>query len=134
MSYHKLILVGYCGSSPEIRYLPSGQAVTTFSVATDRSYKNADGNQVKITTWFRVSVFGKQAEACNQYLNKGSMVLVEGTLNPDRETGSPRVWTSQSGTTGASYEVIAQTVRFLSTKQERESGRSETIEDDGIPF
>jgi single-strand DNA-binding protein len=111
-----------------MRYLADGKAVTSFSVATDRSYKNADGNQVKITTWFRVSVFGRQAESCNQYLNKGSMVLIEGTLNPDKKTGAPRVWTSQSGTTGASYEVIAQTVRFLSTKQE------EQFDEDTTPF
>jgi single-strand DNA-binding protein len=132
--YHTLVFVGRLGQDSEMRYLADGKAVTSFSVATDRSYKNADGNQVKITTWFRVSVFGRQAESCNQYLNKGSMVLIEGTLNPDKKTGAPRVWTSQSGTTGASYEVIAQTVRFLSTKQERESGRSETIDESDIPF
>ena len=133
MTYSKLIIVGRLGSGTEMRYMPDGKAVAGFSVATDRSYKDSNGETVKITTWFRVSVFGKQAESCNQYLNKGSMVLVEGTLNPDKETGSPRVWTSQSGTTGASYEVIAQTVRFLSTKQETERSES-VVEEDDIPF
>lgn len=131
--YHTLVFVGRLGGDPEMRYMTDGKAITSFSVATDRSYRNANGDNVKVTTWFRVSVFGKQAESCNQYLNKGSMVLVEGTLNPDKETGRPRVWES-NGRSGASYEVIAQTVRFLSTKQERESGRSESVDEDGIPF
>ena len=130
MTYSKLIIVGRLGGDPEMRYMPDGKAVAGFSVATDRSYKGADGQHVKITTWFKVSVFGKQAEACNQYLNKGSMVLVEGTLNPDKDTGRPKVWTSQNGTSGASYEVIAQTVRFLSTKRED----SDHVDDSSIPF
>lgn len=126
--YQKLIIVGRLGVDPDLRYMPDGKEVTGFSVATDRNYKTSDGQQVKVTTWFNVSVFGKQAEACSQYLNKGSMVLVEGTLNPDKETGRPRVWES-NGRSGASYEVIAQTVRFLSTKQERAEE-----DDSSIPF
>jgi len=116
MSFHTLILVGRLGQDPEMRYMPNGQAVTNFSVATDRVYKNANGEQTRVTTWFRVSVWGKQAESCNQYLTKGSMVLIEGTLNPDKDTGRPRIWTSADGRSGTSYEVNAQTVRFLSTK------------------
>ena len=120
--------------------MPNGQAVTNFSVATDRTYKNANGDQVKVTTWFRVSVWGKQAESCNQYLTKGSMVLIEGSLNPDKETGRPRIWTSADGRTGTSYEVTAQTVRFLSTRggtaeapAESDGGMPELDEND-IPF
>ena len=128
MSYHTLIIVGRLGADPEMRYLPDGTAVANFSVATDRAYKNANGEQKKITTWFRVSVWGKMAESCNQYLSKGSMVLIEGVLNPG-ENGHPKVWTSQTGTTGANYEVFAQTVRFLST-QKKES----EIADEQIPF
>ena len=63
MSYHTLILVGRLGADPEMRYLPNGQAVANFNVATDRSYKDSTGNNQKITTWFKISVFGKQAEA-----------------------------------------------------------------------
>ena len=116
MTYHKLILVGRLGSDPEMRYMPNGQAVTNFSVASDRSYRNAGGELVKVTAWFRVSVWGKQAEACNQYLNKGSMVLIEGILNPDKDTGRPRIWTASDGHQGASYDVNAETVRFLDAK------------------
>ncbi len=65
------------------------------------------GNLVKETIWFRVSVWGKQAESSNQYLKKGSKVLVEGRLTPDPATGGPRIWTRQDGTPAASFEVTA---------------------------
>ncbi|NMC46933.1 MAG: single-stranded DNA-binding protein [Chloroflexi bacterium] len=140
MSFHTLIIVGRLGQDPEMRYMPNGQAVTNFSVASDRSYRNAGGELVKVTTWFRVSVWGKQAESCNQYLNKGSMVLIEGTLNPDKDTGRPRLWTSADGRSGSSYDVNAQTVRFLSTRgsgqdssNESDSGAPE-VDEDNIPF
>ena len=85
--YHTLILVGYLGRDPEMRYTPSGQAVTNFNVATSRQYTDFNGQPVKETIWFRVSVWGKQAETCNQYLKKGSKVLVEGRLIPESEYG-----------------------------------------------
>lgn len=110
--YHKIILVGNLGKDPEMRYTQSGTAVTTLSVATNRSY-TANGQTVKETVWFRVSVWGKQAESCNEYLKKGRSVLVEGRLNPDKETGGPRLWTGQDGQPRASFEVTADTVRFL---------------------
>jgi len=65
---------------------------------------------------------GKQAEICNQYVKKGSKVLVEGRLTPDQSSGGPRIWTDQSGSPRASYEVTANTVRFLSSRSEMESG------------
>jgi single-strand DNA-binding protein len=111
--YHTLILVGNLGRDPEMRYTPTGQAVTNFPVATNRQYTASSGETVKETTWFRVSVFGKQAEACAQYLHKGSAVLVEGRLTPDANTGGPRIFDRKDGTSGASFEVFAQTVRFL---------------------
>ena len=139
MSFHTLILVGNLGKDPEMRYTPAGQAVTSFSVASTRQYTNSGGQQVKETTWFRVSVWGKMAETCNTYLKKGSKVLVEGRLVPG-ENGSPRIFTRQDGSSGASFEVNAQTVRFLGA---RGSEGSEThteevaeVSDDGdsIPF
>jgi single-strand DNA-binding protein len=135
--YHTIIIVGNLGRDPEMRYTPSGQAVTSFSVATNRQYTASDGNTVKETIWFRVSTWGKQAELCNQYLRKGSKVLVEGRLVPDPSTGGPRLWTRQDGSTAASYEVSANSVRFLSTRAETEgeSSLSETpAEDENIPF
>jgi single-strand DNA-binding protein len=135
MSFHTIILVGNLGRDPEMRYTPSGQPVTSFSVASSRSYSNPSGEKVDETTWFRVTAWGKQAETCNQYLHKGSKVLVEGRLIPDKN-GGPRVFSRQDGTTGASFEVNASTVRFLSARGEV----GETIADGGgqgedeIPF
>lgn len=100
--YQKIIIVGNLGGDPVMRYTPSGQAVTNFSVATNRQYTASNGEQVKETTWFRVSVWGKQAEVANQYLRKGRKVLVEGRLIPDPQTGGPRIWTGQDGQPRAS--------------------------------
>ncbi|MBV6401660.1 MAG: Single-stranded DNA-binding protein [Anaerolineales bacterium] len=114
MSYQKIILAGNLGRDPEMRYTPSGQAVTSFSIAVNESYTNANGEKVKKTIWFRITAWGKQAEICNQYLKKGQMVLVDGRMNADPSTGGPRIWTKQDGSAGASFEVTANTVRFLS--------------------
>lgn len=120
--YHTLIIVGNVGKDPEMRYTPSGQAVTSFSVATNRQYTASNGEQVKETIWFRVSTWGKTAEVCNQYVKKGSKVLVEGRLTPDKNTGGPRIWTKQDGSAGSSYEVTAGNVRFLSSRQDGDGG------------
>ncbi len=116
--FHTIIIVGNLGRDPEMRFTPSGQAVTNFSVATSRQYTGSDGQPVKETIWFRVSAWGKLAEICNQYLRKGRKVLIEGRLVPDKDTGSPRIWTKQDGTAGASFEVSASTVQFLSARGE----------------
>jgi single-strand DNA-binding protein len=120
--YQTIIIVGNVGRDPEMRYTPSGQAVTSFSVATNRQYSNNNGETVKETVWFRVSAWGKQAETCNQYLKKGSKVLVEGRMTADPATGGPRIWNAQDGSPRASFEVSAQTVRFLSSRTETEGG------------
>mgnify|MGYP000903228323 CR=1 FL=1 len=137
--YHTIIIVGNLGREPEMRYTPGGQAVTNFSVATNRQYQGTDGNMVKETIWFRISVWGKQAESCNTYLHKGSKVLIEGRLQPDPATGGPRIWNRQDGTPNASYEVTASTVRFLSSRGEGEGGMmgegiGEADSGDDIPF
>ena len=135
--YQKITIVGNLGRDPEMRYTPSGQAVTSFAVATNRSYTGSDGNRVKETTWFRVSAWGKQAENCNNYLRKGSKVLVEGRIVPDTTTGGPRVFTRQDGTTGASFEITSSTVQFLDSRAESEAmatHEDNTPVDDDIPF
>jgi single-strand DNA-binding protein len=114
--YQKLIIVGNLGGDPEMRYTPSGQAVTHLSVATNRRWTDGGGQQQEETAWFRVSVWGKQAETCNQYLSKGQKVLIEGRLTPDKETGGPRIWTDQNGKPKASYEMSAYEVRFLGAR------------------
>jgi len=143
MSFHTTILVGNLGRDPEMRYTPSGQAVTSFSVAVSESYTSANGEKVKRTIWFRVSAWGKQAETCNQYLKKGSKVLVEGRISADPNTGGPKIWTRQDGTSGSSFEITAVTVRFLSTRGDNEGGpvsggggmeMAELPPEDDIPF
>ena len=123
--YQKLIIIGNLGSNPEQRFTPSGDPVTSFSVATSRKYGEKDE-----TTWFRVSVWGKQAESCNQYLHKGSKVLVEGRLRPD-ESGNPRVFERKDGSSGASFEVTAESVRFLDGKARDDVDDSYSAE---VPF
>lgn len=140
--YHTIIIAGNLGRDPEMRYTPSGQAVTSFPVATNRQYTASNGETVKETIWFRVSVWGKMAEVTSQYLKKGSKVLVEGRLNADPATGGPRLW--GEGEKKASFEVTAQTVRFLSNKGEdgtkagtpaqAQPAEYYGVPDDDIPF
>ena len=120
--YHTIILAGNVGRDPEMRFTPSGQAVTSFSVATNRQYTANSGETVKETIWFRITTWGKTAETCNKYIKKGSKVLVEGRLTADNATGGPRVWTAQDGTPRASFEVSASNVRFLSSRGEDDGG------------
>lgn len=128
--YQRIIIIGNLGRDPEMRYTPDGKAVTSFSVATSRKYR--DTNE---TTWFRVTVWGNQAESCNLYLKKGSKVLVEGRLTPDPDSGGPRVYQRKDGTYGASFELTAMTVRFLTARGESADIDDNTAtEDDEIPF
>lgn len=128
--YQRVIILGNLGRDPEMRYTPSGQAVTTFPVATNRTYTGADGQKVKETAWFRVTAWGKMAEACNNYLKRGSKCLVDGRLVPDHETGGPKVYAKKDGSSGASFEISATTVQFLDAAGEN-SGEPD---DDSIPF
>ncbi len=140
--YQKIIVVGNLGRDPEMRYMPDGTAVTNFSVASSRRWTGADGQQREETTWFRIEVWRKQAETANQYLSKGSKVLVEGRIKPDPNTGGPRLWTRQDGSIAASFEIVADTVRFLTPKGEGgyaggdydEGGAAPAHEEDDIPF
>ena len=118
MSYHTIVAVGYLGRDPELSYTPSGSAVCNFSMATSRKYTTGEGTQVDETTWFRITVWGKQGENVSEFLKKGSLVLVEGRLRPD-DRGNPRTFTRQDGTPGASFEITAQTVRFLGGRSDR---------------
>jgi single-strand DNA-binding protein len=111
--YQKLTIVGNLGADPEMRYTQDGTPVTTFSVATNRRWTNRDGSQGEETVWFRITAWRRLGEVCNEYLEKGRQVLVEGRLRPDPETGGPRVWTGRDGQPRASFEVTAQTVKFL---------------------
>lgn len=136
--YQTIIIAGNLGRDPEMRYTPSGQAVTNFNVAVNDNYTNSQGERIERTIWFRVSTWGKQAETCNQYLKKGRKVLVEGRMVADASTGGPRVYERSDGTHGASFEISASTVRFLSSRSDDlSSGDDVAMNDSGnddIPF
>jgi single-strand DNA-binding protein len=105
-SLSKVILVGNLGSDPEMRFTPDGKAVTSFRMATNRRYTTSAGEPKDETDWFRISVWGKQAESCNQFLSKGKQVYVEGRLHA-------RNWEGQDGQMRTSLEVTADRVLFL---------------------
>lgn len=143
--YQSLTVVGRLGRDPEMKFLPSGDPVCAFSIATDRAYTDRSGQKQKETTWFRVTVFGKQAETANQFLSKGKLVLVEGRLVVDAATGGPRVFTGKDGVAKAALEIAANNVRFLSPADEQSTapaaaapkarpGAAPARSDDDVPF
>ena len=115
---NKVMLTGYLGADPEMRYTPQGSAVTTFRVASGRSWKSSDGTQHDDTEWFRVVAWDKLGEICNQYLTKGTRVYVEGRLQT-------RKWQDQNGMDRYSTEVIANDMIILSSKQDRPAATPE---------
>jgi single-strand DNA-binding protein len=114
-SFNKIIIVGYLGRDPEIRYLPDGQAVCNFSVATTEKRKDRSGEPQDITTWFRITVWGKRAEVANQYLSKGKQIYIEGTLRQEE-------WTDREGLKRTSLVVNASDFQFLGTKGDEGGG------------
>jgi single-strand DNA-binding protein len=110
-SFNKIIIVGYLGRDPELKYTPQGTAICDFSVATTERRKDKSGDMQEVTTWFRVSLFGRQAEVASQYLTKGRQVYVEGQL-------SQRDWTDKDGNTRTSLEVRGNEIQFLSPASE----------------
>ncbi|NOZ69809.1 MAG: single-stranded DNA-binding protein [Deferribacteres bacterium] len=108
--FNKVILMGNLTRDPELRYTPQGTSVCNFGIAVNRKYKQADEVKEDVT-FINVVVFGKQADTCGQYLNRGSAVLVEGRLQERR-------WETEEGQKRSRHEVVAQNVRFLSRKHE----------------
>ena len=106
MTMNKMMIIGNLGRDPEMRYTPNGQPVTNFSVATNHRYTTADGETREETEWFNISVFGRQAETCNQYLSKGRKVFVEGRLRS-------RTYETRDGQTRVALDVTANDVRFI---------------------
>ncbi len=113
-SYDNTVIVGKVGKDAEMRYSSNGTAMTSFSVAVDRSYKK-DGETIKRTIWYRAQVFGKLAEICKD-VKKGETVLLEGSLEADWSTGAPKVYNKQDGSAGASFDLTVKEIKFLSAK------------------
>ena len=109
MSLNKVMVIGRLGRDPELKYTQAGAPVCTLNLATDESYKDNNGQKVERTEWHRVVVFQKAAENCSQYLAKGSLVFVEGSLQT-------RKWQDQQGQDRYVTEIRAHRVQFLDRK------------------
>lgn len=106
-SFNKLILVGNLGRDPELRYTPQGTPVCSFSIATNERRKNRNGDQADITTWFRATLWGKQAETAAQYLTKGRPVYLEGRLRIEK-------YNDKDGVERQSNELHVTEMQFIS--------------------
>ncbi len=145
MSFNKLILVGNLGRDPELRYTPQGTPVCSFTLATNEKRKDRAGEMQDVTTWFRVTLWGRQAETASQYLSKGRPVYIEGRLRVEE-------WTDKDGKSRHTLEVHATDMQFIGGRGEDTGGGAqnqrsdstaaakdapmggEDISDDDIPF
>lgn len=121
-SVNKVILVGNLGRDPEMRYMPSGDALASFSIATTDTWKDKSGQRQERTEWHRISMFGKQAEIAGQYLKKGSSVYIEGRLQT-------RKWTDKEGHERNTTEVVADRMQMLGGRTG--GGNAFEVMDDG---
>ncbi len=125
---NKLMIIGHLGRDPEMRYTPSGKPVTTFSVATSRTWHSTDGERHEDTEWFNVVAWGGLAEICNQHLHKGMQVYVEGRLQTRR-------WEDAEGNKHFATELVAKEMIMLGEKKETLFTRSDQGEEEGeFPF
>jgi len=111
MSVNRAILVGRLGRDPETRYTSGGQAVCNFTLATDETYRDRNGERQKRTEWHRIVVWGKQAEIAQQYLHKGSLIFVEGRIQT-------RQWDDREGQKRTTMEIVATNFRMLGGRGE----------------
>ena len=109
MSVNKVILVGRLGRDPETRFTSAGQAVCNFSIATDETYKDRNGERQKRTEWHKIVVWGRQDEIAQQYLKKGSLVYLEGRIQS-------RQWDDKEGQKRTSFEIVANNFRMLGSR------------------
>lgn len=123
---NKVMLIGHLGQDPEMRYTPSGKPLTKFQLAASRTWTTSDGEKKSETEWFNIVVWGKLAEICNQYLNKGKQVYIEGRLHTRR-------WQDDDGTNHSSVEVIAQEMIMLDGRPEGGESDAPPAEED-YPF
>jgi single-strand DNA-binding protein len=135
---NKVMIIGHLGREPEMRYTPSGRPVTTFTVATSRSWNTVDGEHHSETEWFNIVAWGNLAETCKQYLTKGLQVYIEGRLQTHR-------WEDKEGNKHSSVEVVANEMMMLGDRRESaaatnhpadasDSSEIPTSDDDEFPF
>lgn len=139
MSFNKIIIVGNLGRDPELRYTPQGTPVCSFTLATNERRKNRDtGDNDDLTTWFRVTLWGKQAETASQYLSKGRPVYIEGRLRVEE-------WTDRDGKERHTLEVHATDMQFIGggdrgqptpqqAARQAQAPAQAPLDDDDVPF
>lgn len=115
---NKVMIIGYLGKDPEMRYTPSGKPVTTFSVATSRSWNSSDGERHTETEWFNIVAWGNLAEICKQYLNKGQQVYIEGRLQTRR-------WEDAEDKKHTSTEIVASEMMMLGDREDNDQQLSQ---------
>jgi len=134
-SFNKVILLGNLTRDPEVRYTPNGIAVASFAIAVNRKYKQGDETKEEVS-YIDIVVFGKQAESCGQYINKGDSVLIDGRLQQRR-------WETEEGQKRSKVEVVAQSVNFMPKRQSSGQGASQShaepapevpVDEGDIPF
>lgn len=130
-SVNKVVLVGHLGADPENRFTPSGVAVTTFSLATNESWKNNEGNYEDKTEWHKIVLYGKAAETANQFMKKGQLAYVEGRIRS-------RTWEDKDGVSRHSTEIIGDRFTMLGKKSENQAPQQDNTTgfdtDDDLPF
>ncbi len=125
---NKIMIIGRLGRDPEMRYTPSGRPVTSFTVATSRSWNTSEGERRVETEWFNVVAWSNLAEICKQHLTKGQQVYIEGRLQT-------RNWDDAEGNKHTSIEIVANEMIILGERREAEgSSETESIEEDEFPF
>lgn len=135
---NKVMIIGRLGRDPELRYTPSGRAVTTFTVATTRSWNTSNGERRSETEWFNVVAWGSLAEICHQLLRKGTQVYIEGRLHTRR-------WEDENGVRHQRTEIVANEMVVLGDRnhnyreepapsQESTEPEEDTVEEDEFPF
>ncbi|MGW8143062.1 MAG: single-stranded DNA-binding protein [Anaerolineales bacterium] len=124
---NKVMIIGRLGRDPEMRYTPSGRPVTTFNVATSRSWNSSDGERHTETEWFNVVAWGSLAEICKQHLLKGQQVYIEGRLQT-------RVWEDNTGNKRSSTEIVANEMILLGDRKDNLSSENDSDENEEEEF
>lgn len=124
---NKVMVIGYLGRDPEMRFTPSGKSVCNFSVACNRSWKDSDGSNHTETEWFNVVAWGNLAEIAKQFLIKGSLVYVEGRLQS-------RTWQDNQGQQQKSIEIVARDILLLSDRKTTENELDDSEDTEEYPF
>jgi single-strand DNA-binding protein len=128
---NKVMIIGHLGRDPEMRYTPSGRPVTTFTVATSRTWNTSDGERHNETEWFNIVTWGNLAEICKQYLVKGQQVYIEGRLQTRR-------WDDNDGVKHTSIEIVANEMMMLGERRDastnNQAGESVSLDNDEDEF